>query len=256
MIDGEAVILGVEISDFNALHSGKQNHEVQLCAFDRLALDGEDLRKLRLSIRKTNLERLLRCRPDGIFVNPFETGATGPDLFRAACRMGLEGLVTAAIIATTVTAAITVAMATVVAIAATAIATTVTNDAITIAMATVVATAIATTVTNTAITVRMATVATIAATAAIPATAITSAIATVATTVITNTAVTTAAVVAAAAIARWRSMADDGTRRQKVSGFGLGRNGAGSEYESYRGHDRYPAEFQHHDTSPVIFIWR
>jgi len=28
-----------------------------------------------------------------IFVNPFERGEIGPDLFRAACRMGLEGLV-------------------------------------------------------------------------------------------------------------------------------------------------------------------
>jgi bifunctional non-homologous end joining protein LigD len=26
-------------------------------------------------------------------VNPFERGEIGPDLFRAACRMGLEGLV-------------------------------------------------------------------------------------------------------------------------------------------------------------------
>jgi len=88
------VILGADgISDFNALHSGRYNTEVQLCAFDVLALDGEDLRKLQLSMRKTNLERLLRGRPDGIFVNPFETGAIGPDLFWAACRMGLEGLV-------------------------------------------------------------------------------------------------------------------------------------------------------------------
>jgi len=27
-----------------------------------------------------------------IFINPFEIGAIGPDLFRAACDMGLEGL--------------------------------------------------------------------------------------------------------------------------------------------------------------------
>jgi bifunctional non-homologous end joining protein LigD len=94
VIDGEAVILGLDgVSDFNALHSRKQNHEVQLCAFDVLAMDGEDLRSLPLSKRKTNLERLLRGRPDGIFVNPFESGAIGPDLFRAACDMGLEGLV-------------------------------------------------------------------------------------------------------------------------------------------------------------------
>jgi ATP-dependent DNA ligase len=52
VIDGEAVILGVDgISDFNALHSRKHNTEVQLCAFDVLALDGEDLRGLPLSMR-------------------------------------------------------------------------------------------------------------------------------------------------------------------------------------------------------------
>jgi bifunctional non-homologous end joining protein LigD len=44
-------------------------------------------------MRKTNLDRLLARRPDGIFVAPFEQGEIGPDLFLAACRMGLEGLV-------------------------------------------------------------------------------------------------------------------------------------------------------------------
>ena len=94
MIDGEAVVLGVDgISDFNALHFGRHNAEVQFCAFDVLAIDGDDVRALPLSMRKANLERLLRGRPDGIFINPFETGAIGPDRFRAACGMGLEGLV-------------------------------------------------------------------------------------------------------------------------------------------------------------------
>ena len=66
VIDGEAVILGVDgVSDFNALHSGKHNEEVQLCAFDVLALDGDDLRNLPLSMRKTNLARLLARRPEG-----------------------------------------------------------------------------------------------------------------------------------------------------------------------------------------------
>ncbi len=94
VIDGEAVVLGVDgVSDFNALHSRRHDEEVQLYAFDVLALDGEDLRGLPLSMRKTNLARLLARRPDGIFVAPFEQGEIGPDLFRAACRMGLEGLV-------------------------------------------------------------------------------------------------------------------------------------------------------------------
>jgi ATP-dependent DNA ligase len=94
VIDGEAVVLGVDgIADFDALHSGRHNAEVQLYAFDCLALDGDDLRKLPLSMRETNLDRLLARRPEGIFVAPFEQGEIGPDLFRAACRMGLEGLV-------------------------------------------------------------------------------------------------------------------------------------------------------------------
>lgn len=36
-------------------------------------------------MRKANLERLLARRPEGVSVNPF--------LFRAACKLGLEGLV-------------------------------------------------------------------------------------------------------------------------------------------------------------------
>jgi ATP-dependent DNA ligase len=94
VIDGEAVVLGVDgVSDFNALHSRKSDAEVQLYAFDILTLGGDDLRPLPLEMRKTNLARLLRGRPDGIFIAPFETGEIGPELFRAACNMGLEGLV-------------------------------------------------------------------------------------------------------------------------------------------------------------------
>ena len=92
--DGEAVVLGVDgVADFNALYSRKHDEEVQLYAFDILVMDGDDLRQLPLSLRKTNLARLLARRPDGIFVAPSEIGEIGPDLFRAACTMGLEGLV-------------------------------------------------------------------------------------------------------------------------------------------------------------------
>jgi bifunctional non-homologous end joining protein LigD len=86
VIDGEAVILGVDgYSDFNALHSGRHNEEVQLCAFDVLAMDGDDIRSLPLSIRKANLARLLARRPDGILLSDFEQGEIGPDLF--CCRL-------------------------------------------------------------------------------------------------------------------------------------------------------------------------
>jgi ATP-dependent DNA ligase len=56
VIDNEEVILGVDgRSDFDALHSGKHNEEVQLYAFDVLAGDGDDMRLLPLSIRNANL---------------------------------------------------------------------------------------------------------------------------------------------------------------------------------------------------------
>jgi bifunctional non-homologous end joining protein LigD len=35
----------------------------------------------------------LARRPDGIFLSDFEQGEIGPDLFRAACRMGIGGMV-------------------------------------------------------------------------------------------------------------------------------------------------------------------
>ena len=53
---------------------------MQLCAFDVLVMDGDDLRRLPLSMRKANLARLLARRPEGIFLSPFEQGEIGPDL--------------------------------------------------------------------------------------------------------------------------------------------------------------------------------
>ena len=94
MLDGDAVLLGVDgRSDFNGLHSRRHDDVVEFHAFDCLVADGDDLRKLPLSMRMTNLARLPARRPDGIHAAPFEQGGIGPDLFRHACRMGLEGLV-------------------------------------------------------------------------------------------------------------------------------------------------------------------
>jgi hypothetical protein len=55
VIDGEAVVLGVDgNANFNDLHSRKHDHEVQLYAFDILALGGDDPRSLPLHLRKQN----------------------------------------------------------------------------------------------------------------------------------------------------------------------------------------------------------
>jgi bifunctional non-homologous end joining protein LigD len=94
VLDGEAVLLGADgRSDFNGLHSRRHDDGVQFYAFDCLVSDGDDLRTLPLSMRKTNLARLLARRVDGIFMSDFEQGEIGPDLFRHACLLGLEGLV-------------------------------------------------------------------------------------------------------------------------------------------------------------------
>jgi hypothetical protein len=80
VIDGEAVILGIDgIAGLQRAPFRQQNGEVQLCAFDVVAIDGDDVHDLPLSMRKANLDRLIRGRPDGIFVNPFEIGSIGPE---------------------------------------------------------------------------------------------------------------------------------------------------------------------------------
>lgn len=82
VVDGEAVVLGIDgVADFNALHSGKHNAEVQFCAFDVLAVDGDDLRDLPLSMRKTNLERLLRGRPTAFSSTHLRAAPLGPTCF-------------------------------------------------------------------------------------------------------------------------------------------------------------------------------
>ena len=94
VIDGEAVVLTMTgLPDFDALHSRRHDDEVQLYAFDILAGGGDDHPKLPLSLRKKNLAALLARRSDGIHAASYEQGEIGPDLFRHACLMGLEGLV-------------------------------------------------------------------------------------------------------------------------------------------------------------------
>jgi ATP-dependent DNA ligase len=94
VVDGEAVVLrSAGISDFDALHSRRRDGDVQLYAFDILAIEGADVRQLPLSTRKLHLNRLLQGRTKGMYIATFEQGDKGPALFRAAVNMGLEGFV-------------------------------------------------------------------------------------------------------------------------------------------------------------------
>jgi bifunctional non-homologous end joining protein LigD len=92
VIDGEAVLLGVDgISDFDGLHSRKHDAEVMLYAFDAMMLDGDDLRKLPLSMRKTNLARILARRPDGIFIGHSNRARSALICFGLHAGWGLRG---------------------------------------------------------------------------------------------------------------------------------------------------------------------
>jgi ATP-dependent DNA ligase len=53
-----------------------------LTSIDALALDGDDLRGLPLSMRRASLAKLLARTPSGIFLSTFEQGEIGPDSFR------------------------------------------------------------------------------------------------------------------------------------------------------------------------------
>jgi bifunctional non-homologous end joining protein LigD len=94
VLDGEAVVqLPDGRDDFHALRSkGGAQHAI-LMAFDLLELDGRDLRPLPLDQRRAELRRLVDTVPvDGVaFVD--ETDEDGEMLFRHACRLGLEGII-------------------------------------------------------------------------------------------------------------------------------------------------------------------
>ena len=80
VVDGEAVLLGVDgVSDSTACIHASNDAEVEFYAFDMLVSDGDDLRRLPLSMRKTNLTRLLARRVDGIHLAPFRQAGPHSD---------------------------------------------------------------------------------------------------------------------------------------------------------------------------------
>jgi ATP-dependent DNA ligase len=92
-LDGEAVVCGADgVAIFDALHRRGMVGQAILQAFDLLELNDEDYRPLPLSRRKCRLARLLKHSPAGIEYNDY-TDADGAVVFRHACKMGLEGIV-------------------------------------------------------------------------------------------------------------------------------------------------------------------
>jgi ATP-dependent DNA ligase len=93
-MDGEAVVFCPKtgLSLFDRLHSGRHDREVVLYAFDLLELNGADLRSLGLEERKAKLAALIERLSGGIALSEY-IEADGATMFRHACKLGCEGIV-------------------------------------------------------------------------------------------------------------------------------------------------------------------
>jgi bifunctional non-homologous end joining protein LigD len=90
IIDGEAVAC-----DDNGLASFERiryHGDVFLYAFDLIELNGDDLRRDPLQVRKATLASILAKARPGIRFNE-HIESDGPTVFAHACKMGLEGIV-------------------------------------------------------------------------------------------------------------------------------------------------------------------
>jgi bifunctional non-homologous end joining protein LigD len=93
IIDAEVVCAGEDgVPDFALLHDRTNDHTAVACAFDLLMLNGENLCRKPCAERKAALRKLLRRSRDGIqYVE--HTQGDGEEMFLAACKLGLEGIV-------------------------------------------------------------------------------------------------------------------------------------------------------------------
>lgn len=95
LIDGELVVLDAEgVSRFGLLQQAirGQSADIVMMAFDVLQVEGKDLRGLPLIERKRRLRSLLRHAGPALRYADHQRG-DGVEVRRAACRLGLEGIV-------------------------------------------------------------------------------------------------------------------------------------------------------------------
>ena len=94
IIDGEAVACDDSgIAHFNRIRYRKFDGTVFLYAFDLIELNGDDLRRDPLQVRKATLTSVLAKAAPGIRCNEHLECDDGEIVFRHACKMGLEGIV-------------------------------------------------------------------------------------------------------------------------------------------------------------------
>jgi bifunctional non-homologous end joining protein LigD len=93
ILDAEVVWIGSDgAANFDALHSRVNDQRAVALAFDLMSLDGEDFRREPFSERKAVLRKVLRRTRRGIqYVE--HTEGDGGEMFKAVCKLGLEGIV-------------------------------------------------------------------------------------------------------------------------------------------------------------------
>jgi bifunctional non-homologous end joining protein LigD len=91
IIDGEAVACGDDgIASFNRIRYRHNDADVFLYAFDLVELNGDDLRRDPLDVRKATLASLLARTAPGIRFNDHMEEVDGPTVFQHACSSGLR----------------------------------------------------------------------------------------------------------------------------------------------------------------------
>jgi bifunctional non-homologous end joining protein LigD len=93
IVDGEAVACDDNgVASFDLVRHHRANDRVFLYAFDLIELNGDDLRRDPLEVRKATLASVLAKAGPGIRFNEHIEG-DGPTVFAHACKLGLEGIV-------------------------------------------------------------------------------------------------------------------------------------------------------------------
>jgi ATP-dependent DNA ligase len=94
ILDGEAVACGDDgVPRFDRIRSRRHDASVFLYAFDLIELNGDDLRREPLEVRKATLASVLAKAAAGLRLNEHLDHDDGAIVFAHACRMGLEGIV-------------------------------------------------------------------------------------------------------------------------------------------------------------------
>src|SRR3954464_10220215 len=94
LIDGEVVCCDERgLATFHPPRQSRNEPQAFLYAFDLLELDGTDLRREPIEVRKATLASILRKSRHGVRLNEHLEHDCGLTVFQHACKMGLEGIV-------------------------------------------------------------------------------------------------------------------------------------------------------------------